>query len=84
MINLAVMLSLLVYMFCCVALLRMSGEMPANRRVLARVVAVLALVFCLWVAAEAGNQALIFGAVLIGVTFAVWPLVRRAARGNPG
>lgn len=82
-INLAVILSLMVYIYCCLALLRMSAEMPANRRLFARVVAVLALLFSVWVALEAGRQALIFAAVLIGVTFAVWPLVRRAARGNP-
>jgi arginine:agmatine antiporter len=79
MINLAVMLSLMVYVYCCVSLLRMSGEMPARRRRLARVVAGAALLFCLWVAAEAGARALLFGALLIGLTFAAWPLVRRAA-----
>lgn len=84
MINLAVMLSLMVYAFCCVALLRTSGEMPADRRLLARVVALLALHFCLWVAIEAGRQALLFGAALIVLTFAAWPLVRRGARENRG
>lgn len=83
MINLAVILSLMVYIYCCIALLRMSGEMPAERRALARGVAGLALLFSLWVALEAGSQALIFAAVLLVLTFAAWPLVRRGARENP-
>jgi arginine:agmatine antiporter len=83
MINLAVILSLMVYIYCCIALLRMSGEMPANRRLAARIVAALALVFSLWVALEAGPQALIFAAVLLAVTVAAWPLVRRAGPARP-
>jgi len=81
-INLAVILSLMVYGYCCVALLRMSGEMPANRRPVVRLVAGLALLFSVWVALEAGRQALIFAAVLLALTFAAWPLVRRAGREN--
>ncbi len=82
-INLAVILSLMVYIYCCVALLHMSGEMPANRRLLVRVVAVLAILFSLWVAVEAGAQALKFAGVLLLVTVAAWPLVRRAAPARP-
>jgi arginine:agmatine antiporter len=81
-INLAVILSLMVYAYCCVALWRLSeGVAPARRRLM-RVVAVLALGFCLWAGYESGRQALIFAAVLVGLTFVVWPLVRRAAPGS--
>ncbi|MFC3714383.1 amino acid permease [Sphingoaurantiacus capsulatus] len=83
MINLAVILSLMVYLYCSLALLRMSGEMPANRRLMVRVVAVLAMLFSLGVALEAGTQALIFAAVLIAVTVVAWPMIRRAAPARP-
>lgn len=83
-INLAVILSLMVYAYCCVTLWRLSAEVAPDRRRLMRGVAVLALGFCLWASYESGTQALGFAALLIVVTFAVWPLVRRGAPGNPG
>lgn len=82
-INLAVMLTLMVYAYCCLTLIGLSGEVEGGRRTLMRAVAVLALGFCLWTAYESGRQTLIFAAVLLAVTFAAWPLVRRGARGNP-
>lgn len=81
-INLAVILSLMVYAYCCVALWRLSREVAAGRRRLMRTVTLLALGFCTWTALESGQQALVFAAVLLGLTFAAWPLVRRAAPGN--
>jgi arginine:agmatine antiporter len=83
-IGLSVILSLMVYAYCCVALWRLSDGVAPRRRRTMRVVAVLAIGFCLWTAFESGTQALTFAAVLLVVTFAAWPLVRRAAPGNPG
>ena len=82
-INLAVMLTLMVYAYCCLTLIGLSGEVEGGRRTMMRAVALLALGFCLWTAWESGQQTLIFAAVLLAVTFAAWPLVRRGARGNP-
>ena len=53
-----------------------SGAPP--RRRLMRGVAVLTLGFCLWTSYESGARALGFAALLLVVTFAAWPLVRRA------
>lgn len=83
-IGLSVILSLMVYAYCCVALWRMSAEVEPRRRRTMRIVAVLAIGFCLWTAFESGTQALTFAAALLVVTFAAWPLVRRAAPGNRG
>jgi arginine:agmatine antiporter len=82
-INLAVMLTLMVYAYCCLTLIGLSAEVEGGRRTLMRTVALLALGFCLWTAYESGRQTLIFAAVLLVVTFIAWPLVRRGARRNP-
>ena len=76
-INLSVILCLMVYAYCCLALWRLSAAVEPRRRALMRGVAGLALGFCLWTAYESGAQTLRFAAVLIVVTFAAWPFVRR-------
>ena len=83
-INLSVILALMVYAYCCLALWRLSAQVEPRRRRMMRIVAGLAIGFCLWTAFESGAQTLKFAAALLVVTFVAWPLVRRAAPGNPG
>lgn len=83
-INLSVILCLMVYAYCCLALWRLSEEVEPGRRMAMRAVAALALGFCLWTAYESGAQTLRFAGLLLLVTFAAWPLVRRGAIRNPG
>lgn len=81
-INLSVILCLMVYAYCCLALWRLSGEVAPGRRATMRAVAGLALGFCLWTAYESGAETLRFAGLLLLVTFAAWPLVRRGAAGS--
>lgn len=83
-INLAVVLSLMVYAYCCVALIRLSGEMPPHRRAVVRTVAALAFAFAIWTTIEAGRESVMFALLLLAVTFAAWPLVRRGAPSSRG
>jgi arginine:agmatine antiporter len=76
-INLAVMLTLMVYVYCCATLIGLAATIEGARGRRMQAVAGLALGFCLWTAFESGERTLIFAAVLLGVTFAAWPLVRR-------
>ena len=80
-INVAVVLSLLVYAACCAALLRFSGEIADSRtRMLARAAAVLALVFCAWVVTGSGAATLVVSCGVVAAATLVWLPLRRRAR----
>lgn len=82
-INVAVVLSLIVYAYCCLALLRFSAELAERRvRTLARAAAIGGLAFSVWVALASGAQTLAAASGLLAVTAAIWIPLRRAERGG--
>ena len=76
-INVTVVLSLIVYAYCCLALLRYSRAVgDARARRLLQATAVLALAFCAWVTAVSGVSTLAIAAGLMAVTALLWLLFR--------
>jgi len=75
MIDASVVLSVLAYAYCCIALLRLSASVasPRGRRV-ARLLGALGLLFCIGVIAGAGTKLLIAAAVFLAATVPLWAL----------
>jgi len=79
--NIAVILFLAVYVLCALALIRFSGGLTnPTQRWAARVVAVLALGFCLLTMATSDKTITLPAFLVLGVTVPVWLAIRLAAR----
>jgi hypothetical protein len=75
MIDASVVLSVLAYGYCCVALLRLSGSIGSTRgRRVARLCGGLGLIFCIGVMAGAGTKLLIASAIFLAATVPLWAL----------
>jgi arginine:agmatine antiporter len=74
--EISVLLTMMVYVYCCFVLLRWSGELGSLRaRLLAWIAAVVGGGFCVWLTASAGTKSLlaslvvVVAAVVVGVIF---------------
>jgi hypothetical protein len=75
MIDVSTVLSTLVYLYCCVTLLRLSGQAATARgRMAARVCAVVAGLFCLGVILGSGHRLLIGSLVFVAATIPLWAI----------
>jgi arginine:agmatine antiporter len=79
--NIAVILFLTVYVLCAVALIRFSaGLTNPTQRWVARLVAVLALGFCLLTMATSDKAITLPAFLVLGITVPIWLAIRLAAR----
>jgi arginine:agmatine antiporter len=75
MIDASVVLSVLAYAYCCIALLRLSAKVPSPRgRTVARFCGGLGLLFCIGVIAGAGTKLLIASAIFLAATVPLWAI----------
>lgn len=75
MIDASVVLTVLVYLYCCITLLRLSGSIANPRgRLAARLCGGLALLFCIGVIAGAGVNLLIASAIFLAATVPLWAI----------
>jgi hypothetical protein len=75
MIEVSTVLGMFVYLYCCVALFRISGRAETARgRLAARFCAVTAGLFCVGVVLGSGKVLLISSAVFIVATIPMWAL----------
>lgn len=75
MIDVSTVLSTLVYLYCCVTLLRLSGQAATVRgQIAARVCAVVGGLFCLGVILGSGQRLLIGGLAFVAATIPLWAL----------
>lgn len=80
-INVSVVLALIVYAYCCLALLRFSADFEDGRlRKFARTVAAAGFAFAVGVALASGVQALSVTAGLLAATVVIWIPLRTAER----
>lgn len=72
-VNVSVVLSLVVYGYACIALVRIAGRQAAGRSAAAmRAVAVLALAFCVWIILVSEPEQLIVSVAVIAATAPLW------------
>ena len=79
-INVAVILSMILYLLCALALLRMSGEIEGPRRYAAIAAAVLGGGFCAWVIATSDHALRTPTLVIVGLSLALWAAARFTQR----
>lgn len=82
-INAAVVFTLLIYIYVSIALVRMTAGASPGRRWTARVLAVLAIAFCVLLIASSGSGLLTVTAALIALTIPAWLIVRRRSASAP-
>ena len=75
----AVLLTMLIYVYCALSVMRFSAGLPPSQRHRVRAVGGLALLFCGWLSVSANTGSLWWAAALIGLAIAIGLATRRFA-----
>lgn len=67
----SVLLTMLIYVYCALAVFRFCAELPARQRLRVRVLAVLAIAFCIWLSASANSKLLLLAAAFVAVAIGI-------------
>jgi arginine:agmatine antiporter len=82
-INAAVVLSMTMYGLCALALWRFAGAEAGRSRTLARTVAAASTLFCVWVIAASGREAILPALAIVVVAPLLWLLLRLRRKSAP-
>lgn len=82
--EISVLLTMLVYVYCCLVLLRWSGELGSLRtRILAWIAALVGGGFCVWLTASAGTKSLVASLVVVAAAVVAGVIFDRMNRNAP-
>ena len=75
----SVLLTMLIYVYCALSVMRFSAELPSSQRYRVRAACGLASLFCVWLSASANTGSLGWAIALIGLSIAIGLTSRRFA-----